>query len=278
MRVELLIIDPQFDFCNPKGSLFVTGADEDSKRLAKMIKRLKGKIDDIHVTLDTHHRIDIAHPIFWVDAKRKNHPAPFTVITEDDVLNCKWVPTNPSYYSRETMRKAGWDRDGVKEYVTTLKSNGRYVLCIWPEHCLIGSPGHNVESSIFEALCDWESQFAMVDYVTKGSNFLTENYSAVRAEVEDDNDPTTKLNANLIKTLEEADIIGLAGEALDFCLANTARDIVNEFGKDNIKKIVLLTNGTSPVNAPGLEFLAPNFIKDMKALGMQMCTCEEFLA
>lgn len=33
----LLIIDAQYDFCNPNGSLFVPGAVEDNKRLANFI-------------------------------------------------------------------------------------------------------------------------------------------------------------------------------------------------------------------------------------------------
>ena len=44
MRIELLIIDPQISFCDPDGELFVPGADEDMKRLATMINRLKSKI------------------------------------------------------------------------------------------------------------------------------------------------------------------------------------------------------------------------------------------
>jgi len=36
MNVHLLIIDPQNDFSNPQGSLFVPGADDDMKRLATM--------------------------------------------------------------------------------------------------------------------------------------------------------------------------------------------------------------------------------------------------
>src|SRR5678816_2250300 len=78
-RIELLVIDPQVDFCDPKrGALYVPGAEEDMKRLAKMITRLKDKLDDVHVTLDSHHFIHIAHPIFWRDSHGK-HLAVFTL-------------------------------------------------------------------------------------------------------------------------------------------------------------------------------------------------------
>ena len=33
----ILIIDAQYDFCNPDGALFVSGADADMQRLKKFI-------------------------------------------------------------------------------------------------------------------------------------------------------------------------------------------------------------------------------------------------
>jgi nicotinamidase-related amidase len=53
-KVTLLIIDPQVDF-HPGGSLAVAGADEDSKRIADFIDNNIDNIDEIYVTLDTHH-------------------------------------------------------------------------------------------------------------------------------------------------------------------------------------------------------------------------------
>ena len=68
MKLHLLIIDPQNDFCSPHGSLYVPGAEEDMGRLARLIDRLKNKIADIHVTLDSHRMIDISHPGWWRDS------------------------------------------------------------------------------------------------------------------------------------------------------------------------------------------------------------------
>ena len=36
MKLHLVAIDPQNDFCSPHGSLYVPGAEEDMKRLARM--------------------------------------------------------------------------------------------------------------------------------------------------------------------------------------------------------------------------------------------------
>jgi nicotinamidase-related amidase len=131
MNTHLLIIDPQNDFCDPQGALFVPGADQDAARLADLINRLGNKIDDIHTTLDSHRVIDVAHPIFWINSKGE-HPQPFTIISKDDVVNGVWTTTNPAWRQRAI------------DYVTTLETNARYPLCIWPPHCLIGTWGHAV--------------------------------------------------------------------------------------------------------------------------------------
>jgi nicotinamidase-related amidase len=264
-RIELLIIDPQVDFCDPKlGALYVPGAEYDMSRLAGMVRRLKGKLDDIHVTLDSHHFIHIAHPIFWKDT-RGQHPAVFSSITRADVEQGVWTPTVPGMYRR------------ALDYVRRLEQNGRYELTIWPPHCLIGSYGHSVFPELFTALTEWEQRFAVVDYVTKGSNILTEHYSAVQADVPDPADASTQINTRLIRILENADVVAIAGEARTHCVANTVRDIANNFGDDSyISKLVLLTDASSDI--PGFESHARSFLADMTARGMQLSTTTEFLA
>lgn len=263
MKLHGLIIDPQVDFCDPKGALYVPGAESDMTRLAQMLRRLKGKIDDLHVTLDSHHTVDIAHPIWWRNSAGE-HPAPFTIITLADLDAGRWTTTQPGAYRRS------------REYIAALESNGRYPLCVWPFHCLIGSPGHGIAPVLFSALKEWEDEFAVVDYVTKGSNIWTEHYSAVVADVPDPSDPSTQINTRLLQTLTEADLIFVAGEAGSHCLANTVRDIADNFGDDSyVKKLVVLTDATSPV--PGFEPFQDTFLREMTARGMQTSTTIDFL-
>jgi len=262
MNLQFLIIDPQNDFTHPQGSLYVPGADKDSERLTKMIRRHLKHIDDIHVTLDSHHLVDIAHPIFWVNDHGK-HPAPFTTISVDDVQNGKWKTKIPAFQERALA------------YVGALRANGRYDLTIWPPHCLIGQSGHNIFPMISDALSEWEQQFAIVDLVTKGSNIWTEHYSAVQADVPDPEDPSTQLNTRLIDTLEQADMIALSGQALSHCVASTIRDIADNFGEENVRKMVLIEDTSSPV--PGFEPLADAFLQDMRARGMQTAKSSEML-
>ncbi len=288
-RIELLVIDPQNDFCTEKveiinpllpdpdlmnGALYVGGAETDMSRLAKMVKRIGDRLYDIHVTLDSHRLVDISHPIFWEDMQG-NPPGPFTIISFEDVQNGIWRAKNPGYQVKAT------------NYVRTLYENKRYPLCIWPPHCLIGTWGHNVVPELFTEMLAWEEKnFANVDFVTKGSNPFTEHYSGVQADVPDPMDPSTQLNTGLINTLQEADIILLAGEARSHCLSNTVRDIADKFDLDGngeyVKKMVLLTDATSDVgDLPGstmFKDMGEAFVTDLCAKGMDLSTTVEFLS
>lgn len=254
LKTELLIIDPQNDFCDPKGSLYVNGANDDIKRLADFIKKNKAKLFDVHVTLDSHHVFQVFHPLFWKDTNGK-HPAPFTRITQDDIEKGVWTPSIPAM------------RDRMIAYEKALTANGRYVHLIWPEHCLIGSWGTQVLPELFDTLVEWErDSIGMVDYVTKGSNLYTEHYSAVKAEVPDPADASTQLNQQLVDLLIEADTILIAGEALDYCVINTLRDIVAAFGPDNARKIVLLKDCTSAIDPSA----ADKIYKEMESWGARI--------
>lgn len=271
-KIRLLVIDPQNDFCDgpSNGSLPVVGAYDDMTRLASMLGRLGHRIDDISVTLDSHRTIDVAHSPFWVDSKGAS-PSPFTMITAADVETGVWTPRNPAWRSR------------MLHYVQTLEANGKYVLIIWPTHCLIGSPGYAIHPTLFAALRKWEEgEFATVNYVTKGSNIFTEHYSAVAAEVPDPEDPSTMLNGDLIDSLRDSDVILLAGEALSHCLLSTVQDIADNIGDEHVRKFTLLTDCTSPVQpvpgSPDFPAIAQTWIETMRKRGMKTTTSTDFLA
>lgn len=263
-KTELLIIDPQNDFCDPKGALPVAGADADGVRLADFIKRNLYAIDDIHVTLDSHRLLDVAHPMFWIDKQGKN-PNPFTLISNDDIKNGVWKPFNPNL----KCPPYGTLTDRMLHYTKKLGDNAKYVLCIWPPHCRIGTWGHNVFPVIMNAFDEWETKrFGIIDYVTKGTNMFTEHYSAVLADVPDPEDPTTLLNSNLISTLESCDLLIISGQALSHCVRHTVFDIASSFGVDSIKKMLLLEDTSSSV--PGFESLGDEFVNEMVKRGMQI--------
>ncbi|HVI41829.1 MAG TPA: hypothetical protein VM577_14345 [Anaerovoracaceae bacterium] len=263
-KIHMLIIDPQNDFADSKGSLFVPGADQDMVRLTALLNRIRGKIDDIHVTLDSHHVVHIANPIFWRNSNG-DQPKPFTIITAKDVESGTWTTKIPGHYKK------------ALDYLRALEAGGRYPHVIWPPHCLIGSWGTAINPPMFDALRAWEEQeFGVVDMVTKGSNVWTEHFSGVKAEVPEANDPSTQINTGLIRTLEEADEIVVSGIAGSHCVANTGRDVANNFTDPKyIRKMVLLQDTISPV--PGFEKFQDDFIKEMTARGMQLSTSESYL-
>ena len=96
MNVHLLVIDPQNDFMDIDGAtLPVDGANDDMKRLAAMVDRVGQKLQKIHVTLDSHHLVDIAHPAFWRDAGGKS-PDPMTMIPAASIEDGTWIPRLPN--------------------------------------------------------------------------------------------------------------------------------------------------------------------------------------
>jgi nicotinamidase/pyrazinamidase len=140
-RVGMLIIDPQVDF-HPGGSLAIPNANDDAARNAALIRQKCSEISDIFITLDSHHRSHVAHAISWIDGQGR-HPSPFQIITAADVLAGRWTAAD------KARRKA------FKKYVVDLEASNKFKLTIWPEHCLIGTPGHAVVPSINEAAQDW---------------------------------------------------------------------------------------------------------------------------
>lgn len=271
MKAHLMIIDPQNDFMDAQGAaLPVPGATEDMKRVATLIDRIGRKLTDIHVTLDSHRVIDVAHPGFW-EARDGKQPPPFTIVSAADIRNAVWSPRVPSLRKR------------MIDYAEALENGGKYPLMVWPEHCVIGTPGHNVQPDLMNALVRWERrELANVDYVVKGTNPFTEHYGALMAEVPDANDPGTGLNTAFLSMLAEADIVAIAGEALSHCVKSTVDQIADNIGAEHIKKFRILTDCSSPVpqvgNGPDFPAIAAAWLKDMQSRGMQLMTSDQFLA
>lgn len=275
-RIDLVIIDPQGSFCREvkpedqqvihDGELYVPGAAEDMQRLGKFIKRTKDKLSKIHVTLDNHQLIDVAHPPFWRNSKGE-HPSPFTVISASDVRSGIWTPVLPSLQAR------------MLAYVEALEASGRYPLMIWPPHCLWGTAGATVVPAVADAILEWSmTTFRHPNPVIKGMNPFTEHYSAVRAEVPDPKDLSTNLNQRLVKSWEEADLLIWSGEAYLHCLKNTMLDAFAAFGADSLKKSVVLTDATSPVPVGPYQSDVKAFEKDLKAKGLKFSTTADLLA
>ena len=278
-NLHLLVIDPQNDFCDlpadylPAGhgaaapaapSLPVPGAHADMLRVAGLIARGGDGLAAITITLDSHHRMDVAHAAFWMDGAQRPI-APFTQITAADVAAGRYQPRLASALPR------------VQAYLAALEAAGRYTLMAWPTHCEIGSWGHNVHSDVRAAYNGWEARtLAIVDKVAKGSNPWTEHYSALQAEVPDQDDPGTQLNHGLIARLRQSDRLYITGEAGSHCVRATTEHIVDNWDAGALARLVLVTDCMSPVT--GFESQYHDFVSAMRARGVQVASAAEVLA
>lgn len=269
MTTHLLIIDPQNDFCDlppalcPPGeapALPVAGAHADLQRVAAFIDAAAPRIDAITVTLDSHLRLDIAHPGFWQTGDG-GAVAPFTPISAAQLRAGAFRPRDASALPR------------AQAYVDELERRGRYTLMVWPVHCEIGSWGQAVHADVRAAYNRWEeTRQRSVQRVTKGSNPWTEHYSAVMAEVPDAADAGTQLNRQLITSLAGAQRLLVAGEASSHCVRATVEHLVQHLGGE-LSRVWLLRDGMSPV--AGFEAQAQAFLADMQARGLRVCSCAD---
>src|SRR5438067_13413637 len=88
-RLCLLAVDVQHTFCIPDFELFVagrsgTGAVDDNRRLCQFVYRNLGEITQIFPSLDTHHAMQVFHPIWLVD-EQGAHPPPTTTVPAEEV-------------------------------------------------------------------------------------------------------------------------------------------------------------------------------------------------
>lgn len=275
---HLLVIDPQNDFCDsPAGyrpadpltggliapALPVTGAHADMLNVAELVNRGLGGWSGISVTIDSHHRLDIAHPTFWMDGEQRAVP-PFTQIAAADVRAARHLPRD----SRALPR--------VLAYLDALEAAGRYTLMVWPVHCEMGTWGHAVHADVRAAFKRWEDGApGIVNRVVKGTNPWTEHYSAILAEVPDDDDVSTQLNSRLIDLLSTAERVFITGEAGSHCVKATTEHLVDHFDPRHLAKLVLLTDCMSAVT--GFEGQQRAFIDAMSARGLQSAKAADVL-
>ncbi len=257
----LLIIDPQNDFCNPgdkngnkRGSLYVEGAEKDMERLSTWIRKKKKNIDFIIITIDSHQPNDISHPNFWID-KNGNQAPPFTQISSKDVETGKW--------------SARFEPKKCLNYLRELEIQGEYPHIIWPVHCVIGSNGAAIYQPLTDAIIEWTEQGKFYQTVTKGTFPFTEHFGAFKAQVPDTNQPETKLNIKLLRTLNNYRNIYIAGEAKSHCVANSMKQILDE-APDLAKKIIVLTDTMS--NVSGFETIADPIYTRAKKMGVKFTT------
>ena len=260
LKISLLLVDVQNTFCIPDFELYVrgpsgTGAVDDNRRLCDFIYRNLNVITQICPTMDTHQAMQIFHCIFLVNDNGE-HPAPYTLITVDDIEKGVWKFNSKLSASLQVDETYG--QEFLRHYARRLKAGGKYDLTIWPYHAMLGGIGHALVASVEEAVFFHSiARLSQPDFQVKGDNPLTENYSVLSPEVLEDpaGEGIAEKNVEFIRELLDFDVVIIAGQAKSHCMAWTIEDLLNEIQIADRKlseKVYLLEDCTSSVVIPGV--------------------------
>jgi len=261
-RVALVAVDVQNTFCLPGFELFVagrsgTGALDDSRRLCEFVYRNLGSITQVFPTLDTHQALQIFHQVLLLDAEG-NAPEPFTSVSAEDVESGRWR-VNPAAAEGLGLDPT-YAEEHLRYYTRALADGGKFNLTIWPFHAMRGGIGYALVPAIEEAIFFHTiARYAPAGFQPKGDNPLTEHYSMLGPEVEEDRDgePLGRRNQPLVEELLRYDAVVIAGQAKSHCVAWTIQDLLDDptvQGRGLEEKVYLLEDCTSAVVVPGADY------------------------
>ena len=214
VRTTLLCVDMQRDFMEG-GPLGVAGSLRDTERLTRFIYKNMTKITEIAASLDTHSPRQIFHQCWWRGADGQM-PAPFTVITAKDVKEGRWRPL--------------YEKEKSEEYLEYLETGGQKQLVIWPYHCIAGTAGFALENQFSNMIHFFSAaREAGLKKIVKGTLPATEFYGIVSPEY----DPGgSYANRELLDDLKRCDKLIIAGEARDYCVAQSVLQICEAMEKE----------------------------------------------
>lgn len=228
-KTLLLAVDMQRDFMDG-GVLGVRGSLGDVGRLTRFIYDNMEKITEITATIDTHSPQQIFHPCWWRGADG-GEPAPFTVITASDAAAGRWRPV--------------FEEEASLAYLEGLEKNGKKQLCIWPYHCIGGTVGCALENQFANMAYFFSvARSSALDRVVKGTLPATEFYGALRPEYSPDG---AHANRALIERLKGFDRVLIAGEAKDYCVYETLKQMLEELGDAAKPELIVLSDCTSSI-------------------------------
>lgn len=229
----LIAIDIQNDFMESIGTLAVNGSKNDVKQLTQWIYNNLSKVSQIMCSLDNHSLMQIFHPDWWMNSNGEN-PAPFTIIMYNDVIENKWMTSNPA------------NRQISLDYLKNLELQGKKQLCIWPHHCLEGTYGAELETE-FKKIVYYHSVVTSTTpiFIRKGQNPNTEMYGIIKAEY----DPENHVNKEILDIIAQFDEVYIAGEASSHCVLDSVLQIIEFFkdDKEKLSNIILLEDCMSPI-------------------------------
>ncbi len=274
-KIALILVDYQYDFVKKPSSdldapgLYVPGSEDDINRLLTWFYNNSHKITSIYASLDTHLPFQIFFSSWWKHHKTGEPPEPFTVISEEEVIEKIWVPVSQDNQI--------WSIDYVKE----LKQKQKKPLRIWPYHTMEGTMGHMLSAPISEAIA-WHSAARKTQpyYIVKGKTVRSEYYGIFGPEVVDPDDVESGLNIALLDAIMENDKIYVAGEAKSHCVLESAKQLIKHFGRkpEILRKLHFLKDCTSSIRYPyDYEAEAEKDLAEMVEKGVQLVLSTELI-
>ncbi len=242
VKILLLLVDPQVDFIHPDGTLSVPGAVEDTQRIVEWLYHHAERITTIAASLDSHVPVQIFYPTWWMD-RGGAYPAPFTIITNAEAKAGYWSP----------LYEEAWSM----EYLEQLEEHAKKQLMIWPYHTMIGTPGHAITPTLYEAIAYHAAarQSAPI-FLTKGSIPKTEHYSILEPEVKVSETPMGNLNIPFLEMVASHDLVFIAGQAKSHCVLETVSSMMRFYANspEIVAKLRILMDCTSSVAHPEIDF------------------------
>jgi nicotinamidase/pyrazinamidase len=221
-RAALLVVDQQVDF-EPGGALPVPGGDELVQPIANLMTRFKNVI----LTQDSHP----AGHISFASSHEGKHPF--------DILRLSEVESGDV--------KSKFEKEVVIDYLKRVPAK---VQVLWPDHCVVNTPGWQFDAGIPVERAAFVLQ--------KGTRATCDSYSAFF-----ENDGTSTNLADRLRAMEVETIV-IAGLAGDYCVYWTAADAIKEGFK-----VVYDETLTRFVNFP--EGSKENALLHLKEIGVQIC-------
>lgn len=238
----LLVIDPNNDFVDPKGSVYIPGADLAMEKLSKFILTKGDEINSIYLSQNSHLKYHITLKSFWTIGPENKGvdlvPKDNTVISALDVKNQIWLPQFHDYYK-------------VVEYLEQLEAIGEKNI-IRPDNCIYGSWGWCFPDHLVNSLNEWT--------MMKGGRGYSIVQRGLRREREMDGIFSYKVpredykpahSGLLVNILINYERILIAGQAKDEIVANTIRTMLNNSLVDIydvLGKLVFLDDLLTPIN------------------------------
>lgn len=216
-KTLLLLINPQRDFIDKQGCLYIIGGEEKIDKLASYININRNNIDDILIATKQRMPLNISHACYWKKMIHEKNEDPgasgLTTILKSEILNGKY--TSP-YKSKEELLEI-FDR---------LPGNELY---LWPRHCILGSWGASLPDNLISSLTWWSIDkrrpYHLLGYDDKdGEEWISLFSSSTRAN------KNTPLLENIIE--QKFDEILVAGFHLDLEVNKTVSDMIE---RDELK-------------------------------------------